>query len=43
MSDEPVPETLETIAAKLGALTKSMEDKFAETRSHLGIKIEAVD
>ena len=43
MSDEPVPETLETIAAKLAALTKSMEDKFAETRAHLGIKIEAVD
>ena len=43
MSDEPVPETLETIAAKITALSKSMEDKFAETRAHLGIKIEAVD
>jgi chromosome segregation ATPase len=36
MSDEPVPETLETIAAKITALTKSMEDGFGTTDERLG-------
>ena len=57
MADEnSVPETLESIAAKLGELAKrfdAVDDRFgkiesritkeiAETRSQLGVKIEAV-
>jgi hypothetical protein len=54
MSDEtPVPETLETIAASIRALRQSMDSRFdkvesrittelAETKSQLGMKIEAV-
>jgi hypothetical protein len=50
MSETPVPETLETIAAKIDALAKSNDQRFAtvdqqlaETRAHLGVKIEALD
>ena len=43
MSETPVPETLETIAAKIDALSKSVDQRFEETRAQLGVKIEAVD
>jgi len=44
MADEnPVPETLQTIAAKIDALSKSVDLRFEETRAQLGVKIEAVD
>ena len=45
MSENPVPETLETIAAKIDALSKRFAtvDQLAETRAHLGVKIEAVE
>jgi hypothetical protein len=50
MSDNFMPETLETIAAKIDALSKSNDQRFAtidqqlaETRAQLGVKIEAVD
>jgi hypothetical protein len=50
MSENPVPETLETIAAKIDALSKSndvrfarVDQQFAETRAQLGVKIEAVE
>jgi hypothetical protein len=50
MSETPVPETLETIAARIEALSKSTSERFVtaeqqlvETRSQLGVKIEAVD
>ena len=50
MRENPVPETLETIAAKIDALSKSHDDwfagidqRFAETQAQLGVKIEAVD
>ena len=50
MSEKPVPETLETIAAKIDALSTSNDERFAkvgeqfeETRAQLGVKIEAVD
>jgi len=55
MSDEkPVPETLESIAAKIDALSNSMDAQFvkvdarirkeiAEAKAQLGVKIEAVD
>src|SRR5258705_12875635 len=50
MSENPVPETLETIAAKIDALSKSVDKRFAtvdqqfsETRAQLGVKIEAVE
>ena len=50
MSEIPVPETLETIAAKIDALNKSndkrfaaVDQQFAETRAQLGVKIEAVE
>jgi hypothetical protein len=50
MSETPVPETLETIAAKIDALAKSNDQRFAtvdqqlaDTRAHLGVKIEALD
>ena len=43
MDDIPVPETLETIAEKITALGKSMDQRFEETRAQLGVKIEAVD
>ena len=50
MSEKPVPETLETIAAKIDALSTSVDrrfatvdQQFAETRAQLGVKIEAVE
>jgi len=43
MSEEPVPETLETIATKLDALSKSIDQRFEETKAQLGVKIEAVE
>jgi RNA processing factor Prp31 len=50
MCDNPMPETLETIAAKIDALSKSNDKRFAavdqqlaETRAQLGVKIEAVE
>jgi hypothetical protein len=50
MSEKPVPETLETIAVKIDALTKSHDERFAtidqqfaEVKAQLGVKIEAVD
>jgi hypothetical protein len=50
MDDKPMPDTLETIAEKLTALGKSIDGRFAkidrqfeETKSQLGVKIEAVD
>lgn len=50
MSEKPVPETLETIAAKIDALSTSNDERFAkvdqqfaETRAQLGVKIEAVE
>ena len=50
MSDSPMPETLETIAAKIDALSSSNDKRFAavdqqlaETRAQLGVKIEAVE
>ncbi len=50
MSEKPVPETLETIAAKIDALSKSNDERFAkvdeqfdETRAQVGVKIEAVE
>jgi RNA processing factor Prp31 len=43
MSEKPVPETLETIAAKIDALNTSVDRRFDETRAQLGVKIEAVD
>jgi hypothetical protein len=43
MSEKPVPETLETIAAKIDALSRLTDRRFEETRSQLGVKIEAVD
>ena len=50
MSETPVPETLETIAAKIDALSKSNDNRFAavdrqlaDTRTQLGVKIEAVE
>jgi RNA processing factor Prp31 len=43
MSEKPVPETLETIAAKIDALSKSVDRRFDETQAQLGVKIEAVD
>ena len=51
MADEkPMPETLETIADKIVALGKSIDERFAkvdqqfaETRAQVGVKIEAVD
>ena len=43
MADEnPVPETLQTIAAKIDALSNRVDHQIAETRSQLGVKIEAV-
>jgi hypothetical protein len=49
MSDKPVPETLETIGAKIDALSKSNDERFArvdqqfaETRADLGARIEAL-
>lgn len=45
-----MPETFETIAAKIESLSKSNSDRFAaidqqfaETRAQLGVKIEAVE
>ena len=50
MRENPVPETLETIAARFDALSKSTDERFTkidqqfiETRAQLGVKIEAVD
>jgi hypothetical protein len=50
MSDTPMPETLQTIAAKITALGKSMDERFervdrqfADVKAQLGVKIEAVD
>jgi septation ring formation regulator EzrA len=46
MSENPMPETLETIAKKIDALNKrfsTVDQQLAETRSQLGVKIEAVD
>lgn len=44
MTDEkPVPETLETIAEQISALSTSMEKRFGELKAQLGVKIEAVD
>jgi hypothetical protein len=43
MDDTPVPETLETIAEKITALGKSIDQRFEETKAQLGVKIEAVD
>ena len=50
MSESPVHETLESIAAKIEALPKShderlrkVDDQFADLKAHLSIKIEAVD
>jgi hypothetical protein len=47
MSENPVPETLETIAAKIDALAKSNDERFArvdqqlaETRADLGATID---
>jgi RNA processing factor Prp31 len=38
-----VPETLETIAAKIDALSKSVDRRFEESWAQLGVKIEAVE
>jgi outer membrane murein-binding lipoprotein Lpp len=43
MSDTPVPETFETLAAKIDTLSKSIDQRFEETKSQLGVKIEAVE
>lgn len=44
MSNEtPVPETLETIAQKITALGKSIDQQLAEVKAQLGVKIEAVE
>ena len=50
MTGRPMPETLETNAAKLDGLSKSIDTRFdtvdgqfAETWAQLGVKIEAVD
>jgi hypothetical protein len=49
MTEKPMPETLETIAAKIDALSKSNDERlaridqqFAETRGDLGARIEAL-
>lgn len=41
-----MPETLETIAAKIEALNKrfaTVDQQFDETRAQLGVEIEAVE
>jgi RNA processing factor Prp31 len=43
MRENPVPETLETIAAKIDALSKSMDRRFEESGAQIGVKIEAVE
>jgi hypothetical protein len=43
MTEKPMPETLETIAAKIEALSKSIDRRFEESGAQLGVKIEAVD
>lgn len=49
MTEKPMPETLETIAAKIEALSQSNDERlaridqqFAETRGDLGARIEAL-
>jgi len=43
MSENPMPETLETIAARIDALSKSNDRRFDEVQAQLGVKIEAVE
>jgi septal ring factor EnvC (AmiA/AmiB activator) len=43
MSDNSMPETLETIAAKIETLSKSIDRRFEESAAQLGVKIEAVE
>ncbi len=43
MSENPVPETLETIAVKIDALSKSIDRRFEQSGAQLGVKIEAVE
>lgn len=42
MDDTPVPETLQTIAASIAALRKSMDQRFDETSAQVGGQIEAL-
>ncbi len=43
MSDEKLEhQTLESIAASIEALRNAMEDRIAETKSQLGLKIETL-
>jgi hypothetical protein len=43
MSDKTAePQTLESIAASIEALRNALEDRIAETKSQLGLKIETL-
>jgi hypothetical protein len=42
-TEKPMPETLETIAAKIEALSQSIDRRFEESGAQLGVKIEAVE
>ena len=43
MNEKPVPETLQTIAAKIDALSKSIDRRFEESEARIGVKIEALE
>ena len=42
MTEKPVPETLETIAAKIDALNKSVDRRFEESAETIAAKIDAL-